>query len=53
MMLISDMCLYWDEAYRKHLLRYDRDRQAFRKDAAAAWKKLTELGCKGLTPERR
>lgn len=51
MMLISDMCLWWDEGYRAHLLHYDRDRRAFRSDAAAAWKKLTELGCEGLIAE--
>ena len=48
MMLVSDMCLYWDEAYRRHLLHYDRHRREFRRDAALAWKKLTELGCEGL-----
>lgn len=54
MMLIADMCLYWDESYRAHLEHYDRHRLAFREDAAAAWKKLTELGCGGrLVPEER
>ena len=42
------MCLLWDRAYRSHLQHYDRHRLEFRQDAAAAWKKLTELGCEGL-----
>ena len=52
MMLISDMCLLWDESFREHLLHYDRNRDSFWEDAVAAWTKLTELGCEGfLTPE--
>jgi catalase (peroxidase I) len=51
MMLVSDMCLTWDPTYRQHLKRYRNDRKAFRLDAIAAWKKLTELGCDGLLVE--
>ena len=52
MMLPADMALWWDEAYRKHVIFYDRERRKFRKDAGKAWKKLIELGCDGwLTPE--
>lgn len=51
MMLVADMCLTWDPTYRQHLQRYNRDRRAFRIDAVAAWKKLTELGCDGLLVE--
>ena len=52
MMLISDMVLLWDDDFREHLLYYDRHRREFRKDAAAAWKKLTELGCSNLRREQ-
>ena len=52
MMLISDMVLLWDDDFREHLLYYDRHRREFRKDAAAAWKKLTELGCSNLCREQ-
>lgn len=52
MMLPADKALWWDEEFRKHVMHYDRDRKAFKTDAAAAWKKLIELGCDGLlTPE--
>ena len=52
MLLISDMWLYWDAELRQHIEYCDRDRVAFRRDAAAAWIKLTELGCEGvLVPE--
>lgn len=51
MMLIADMCLTWDPEYRRHLGRYRQDRDAFRAEAVAAWKKLTELGCEGLLVE--
>jgi cytochrome c peroxidase len=55
MMLISDMCLVWDERYRKHLMWYDHHRLEFRDDAGRLWKRLTELGCPGglLTEEVR
>lgn len=51
MMLVADMCLTWDPIYKQHLTRYRHDRRAFRLDAIAAWKKLTELGCDGLLVE--
>lgn len=52
MMLISDMVLLWDHSFREHLQWYDKHHVEFRADAAAVWKKLTELGCEGiLTPE--
>ena len=51
MMLITDMALCWDKAYRKHVEFYDAHRVEFRKDAVAAFKKLTELGCDGLLVE--
>lgn len=48
MMLISDMCLLWDEEYKQHLRFYDRHRNDFLVDCQAAWIKLTELGCEGV-----
>ena len=51
-MIPVDMCLWWCEKYRPHVIFYDRNRKKFRHDAAIAFKKLTELGCEGiLTPE--
>jgi cytochrome c peroxidase len=49
----ADMPLIWDTDLNAIVHEYNRgDRKAFRRDAAAAWKKLTELGCNGiLTPE--
>jgi cytochrome c peroxidase len=53
MMLPVDMALGWDPVYAKHVAFYDAHRAEFRRDAARAWKKLTELGCDGLlTPEK-
>ena len=51
MMLPSDMALVFDPSYRAALEHYDAHRAAFKRDAAAAFKKLTELGCQGLQPE--
>ena len=51
MMLPSDMALTWDPTFRSHLAAYDRNRRGFKRDAAATWQKLTELGCPPLTPE--
>ncbi|GBG31717.1 Cytochrome c peroxidase, mitochondrial [Hondaea fermentalgiana] len=51
MLLIADMVLYWDQDYYRHVVYYNRNRRIFRQDAALAWTKLTELGCKNLTPE--
>jgi len=54
MMLAVDMALDWDPTYRQHVAYYNTHRLEFRRDAAHAWKKLTELGCPPglLTPER-
>ena len=51
MMLPSDMALWWCPKYQEHVKFYDANRIQFRKDAAAAWKKLTELGCPSLIRE--
>lgn len=51
MMLPTDMALWWDEKYKKHVLFYDRNRRQFRDDATLLWKKLTELGCDGILTE--
>ena len=52
MMLPVDMALWWDQAFFKWIKFYNRDRRQFKRDAAAAFKKLTELGCDGmLVPE--
>jgi len=44
MMLVSDMILLWDEAFRKHLEVYAEDEDALRKDFGDAFKRLTENG---------
>jgi catalase (peroxidase I) len=47
-----DMALLWDPTWKKIVLGYDSHRLDFHRDSAAAWTKLTELGCEGmLTPE--
>ena len=51
MMLISDMCLVWDDSYRKYVWFYDQHRRQFWEDAVKAWTKLTELGCTALVKE--
>ena len=52
MLLISDMALSWDPAYKAEITYYNRNRRQLRKDVATAWQKLIELGCDGrLTPE--
>jgi len=53
MMLPADLALQWDPSFNTHVKWYDRHRLEFRADAAKVWKKLTELGCKSLTPELR
>ena len=45
------MALIFDDKFRAALTHYDRDRRAFRRDAVAAFVKLSELGCEGLMPE--
>mmetsp|Transcript_20504 Transcript_20504/g.24921 ORF Transcript_20504/g.24921 Transcript_20504/m.24921 type:complete len:83 (-) Transcript_20504:442-690(-) len=53
MMLVADMALWWDPDYRKHVEDFDQHRFQFEREAAASWKKLTELGCEGfLTLEK-
>jgi len=51
MILPVEMALSWDPSYRRYIEHYDENRAAFRRDAAAAWKKHTELGCANLVPE--
>lgn len=46
-----DQALLWDPTWKKIVLHYERQRLDFHRDSAAAWKKLTELGCEGLVPE--
>jgi len=44
MMLVSDMVLLWDEAFKKHLEVYAEDEEALRQDFGSAFKRLTENG---------
>jgi len=46
MMLVSDMILLWDEAFKQHLEVYAENEEALRKDFGVAFKKLTENGFK-------
>jgi len=43
--LVADMALVWDDAFRAHVEFYAANREAFKRDAAACWVRLTELGC--------
>jgi len=45
MMLVSDMVLAWDPAFRQHLEVYANDEPLLKHDFGRAFKKLTELGC--------
>lgn len=45
MMLVSDMILAWDPAFRSHLEMYAEDEPLLKRDFGVAFKKLTELGC--------
>ena len=45
MMLVSDMVLAWDPAFRSHLEMYAKDEGLLKQDFGKAFKKLTELGC--------
>eukprot|EP00568_Trieres_chinensis_P004883 CAMPEP_0183291136 /NCGR_PEP_ID=MMETSP0160_2-20130417/657_1 /TAXON_ID=2839 ORGANISM="Odontella Sinensis, Strain Grunow 1884" /NCGR_SAMPLE_ID=MMETSP0160_2 /ASSEMBLY_ACC=CAM_ASM_000250 /LENGTH=392 /DNA_ID=CAMNT_0025451895 /DNA_START=7 /DNA_END=1188 /DNA_ORIENTATION=+ len=45
MMLISDMILAWDPAFRTHLETYAANEAQLKDDFGRAFKKLTELGC--------
>ena len=52
MMLLSDMVLAWDPAFRKVLEEYAADEEKLKEEFGAAFKKLTELGCERvLQPE--
>jgi peroxiredoxin len=52
MMLLSDMVLAWDPAFRAVLEEYAVDERRLSHDFAVAFKKLTELGCERvLQPE--
>lgn len=45
MMLVSDMILAWDPAFKTHLEVYAGDETRLKDDFGRAFKKLTELGC--------
>merc|ERR1712146_689855 len=42
--LDTDTCLFGDEGFRPHAIKYAEDQDAFFKDYAAVHKKLSELG---------
>jgi len=44
MLLITDLVLWWDPDFKKWIQHYDRRRADFKRDAIAAWIKLTQLG---------
>jgi catalase (peroxidase I) len=48
MMLISDLALLKDPAFKTHVETYAKDQAAFFKDYVAAWTKLQENGCADL-----
>ena len=48
MMLPSDIALIQDKKFRKYVQMYAKDNELFRKDFAAAFQKLEELGTKNL-----
>jgi len=48
MMLPTDMVLIEDPAFKKWVVAYAKDEALFFADFAAAFQKLTELGCTGL-----
>jgi catalase (peroxidase I) len=45
MMLVSDMVLLWDEAFKEPLKEYAEDPELMKTEFGVAFKKLTELGC--------
>lgn len=51
MMLISDLALVEDAAFKVHVEKYALDQDAFFADFVAAWVKLQELGCSDLRNE--
>jgi catalase (peroxidase I) len=48
MMLISDLALLEDPAFKEWVDKYAADQDAFFADFTAAWTKLQELGCEDL-----
>ena len=50
MMLPSDLLLLTDKKFLKYTKQYATDNARFFKDFAAAFQKLEENGCSGLTP---
>lgn len=50
MMLPSDLLLITDKKFRKYTEAYAKDNALFLKDFSAAFQKLEENGCTGLTP---
>ena len=48
MMLISDLALLEDPAFKEHVEKYAADQELFFKDFTAAWVKLQENGCTAL-----
>lgn len=51
MMLISDLALVKDPAFKVHVEAYAKDQDLFFKDYVAAWTKLQENGCENLRDE--
>jgi catalase (peroxidase I) len=51
MMLISDLALIEDEAFKVYVEKYAMDQDAWFADFVAAWVKLQELGCFDLRTE--
>merc|ERR1712072_435120 len=49
MMLSTDMCLVTDPKFKHWTEKYAADEEAFFRDFASAWQKLTELGCTNLS----
>ena len=50
MMLPSDLLLVTDKKFLKYTKQYATDNARFFSDFAAAFQKLEENGCSGLTP---
>lgn len=48
MMLPSDMALMWDKEFRKHVVEFAKDEDAFFKAFAAAFQKLEENGVRAF-----
>jgi cytochrome c peroxidase len=40
----SDLALIQDAEFKKYVVEYSKDNEKFKKDFAAAWKKLIEFG---------